>query len=188
MLTCRTAAVIIALSTAAVAANSRWGASLVAEAFEARSARVEFREEQDLHDHLALVSRDLMHRIAIKNELIAELIAGRTTFPEVTQKFLVMNQSHPEYMTSIRAAYPGDTDEEKTAQNVLGYVRAELEQETPARRAEVLARLRVQYEAAYQSEVGAGLTRDPAPERAGPGTHRFIFGMVYDSAALDAQQ
>jgi hypothetical protein len=187
MHTCRTAAVVFALAAAA-AAHSRWGAALVAEAFEARSARVEFRAEQELHDHLALVSRDLMHRIAIKNELIAELIAGRTTFPEVTQKFLVMNQSHPEYMTSIRAAYPGDTDEEKTAQNVLGYVRAELEQETPTRRAEVLARLRVQFDVAYPSGFGAGFPGVTAPERADPGTHRFIFGVVYEGAAPGTQQ
>jgi hypothetical protein len=188
MLTCRTAAVLLALSAAAVAAHSRWGTSLIAEALDARGARVELREEVELQDHLALVNRDILHRIAIKNDLIAELIAGRTTLPEVTQKFLVMNQSHSEYMTSIRATYPGDTDEEKTAQNVLGYIQAELARETPARRAEILGRLKAQFEAAYPSEFGADLPGDPAPAGAGPGTHRFIFGLVYERAAPDAQQ
>lgn len=188
MITCRTAAVVLALAAAAVAAHSRWGAALVAEAFEARSARVEFREEQELHDHLAGVNREILHRIAIKNQLIAELIAGRTTLDEVTQKFLVMNQSHSEYMSSIRAAYPGDTDEEKTAHNVLGYIRAELEREPPARRAEVFGRLRAQFEAAYPVGSGACVPGDPAAERAGPGTNRFIFGVVSERTAPGAPQ
>ncbi|WP_439620485.1 hypothetical protein [Gemmata sp.] len=185
---CRTAAVILALSAAAVAAHSRWGASLVDEASEARSTRVEFREEVELQDHLAVVNRELLHRIAIKNELIAELIAGRTTLAEVTQKFLVMNQSRSECMTSIRATYPGGTDEEKTAQNVLGYLRDELGRQTPARRAEVLRRLKAEFETAYPSGFGADFPGDPAPAGAGPGTHRFIFGLMYQSAAHDAQQ
>lgn len=85
-------------------------------------------------------------RIAYKDELVSRLIAGQATLAEVSAEFLRMNQETPT-LGIIRDRYPGSNDEEKSARNVIEFVRA---RKLPAERnAEVLGRLRREFERAY---------------------------------------
>ncbi|MCE9562794.1 MAG: hypothetical protein K8U57_12175 [Planctomycetes bacterium] len=141
MMTFRTAAIFLMIPVAAFAANSEWGASLVVDMFHPQSVREELKNEEELSENLEVVNREIQRRIAIKEALVAELIAGRTTLAAVSDEFLALNRPRQEYMTIIRATYPGNTDEEKSAHNVIGYVTGELVRYPQATRDEVLARL-----------------------------------------------
>jgi len=64
---------------------------------------------------------EVRHRIRAKETLVEGLIAGRSTLAEVTSQFTALNQPYPEYMRMILVTYPGATDEEKAARNVIAY-------------------------------------------------------------------
>jgi len=104
----------------------------------------EFDAATEQSRHLTDADADIQQRIAYKDVLITELIEGRATLPEVTSQFLVLNESHPEYMAVIRADYPGRTDQEKAARNVIGHVRARVT--NPVERARGLGRLQAELE------------------------------------------
>jgi hypothetical protein len=71
----------------------------------------------------ALADRDdaILRRIAIKESLIADLIAGRTTLAETAARFLELNEGEPGYLVVLRSAVPGDSDLERAARNVIDY-------------------------------------------------------------------
>jgi hypothetical protein len=61
-------------------------------------------------------------RIAYKDSLIRELVAGRTTLARVSDEFLRLNEEEPVELRVVRERCPGSGDEEKSAHNVLGFV------------------------------------------------------------------
>ena len=61
-------------------------------------------------------------RINYKNELVERLIAGQATLAEVSGEFLRMNQA-TSALEMIRHLHPGSSDEEKSAHNVIEFVR-----------------------------------------------------------------
>jgi hypothetical protein len=99
---------------------------------------------EDLDPYEA-VRRDLEARLQAvklrteyKSVLIDRLVAGEATLAEVTDEFLRLNRDTPA-LGVIRLYLPGSSDEEKTAHNVVEYVKC---RKLPAdRRAEVMARL-----------------------------------------------
>jgi hypothetical protein len=88
VLNSRNAALVLLLPVAAFVAHSGLGESSVSDLFLTRSERVQFKEEQELGNHLDIVKSEGIRRIAIKDALIAELISGRSTLVEVTKQFL----------------------------------------------------------------------------------------------------
>ena len=94
---------------------------------------------------------DVRKRILIKEVLISDLIAERSTLEEVAQQFLALNETSPEYMEVIRATYPGSTDLDKTIQNVIDF--ASLRVPEGSRRDEVIARLEMQRERMHRQPV-----------------------------------
>ena len=97
--------------------------------------------------------------IRAKNELIRGVIAGRVTIRQATDRFLALNAEFPATVTALRDRYPGLSDREMTARNVLDFVR---EEHLPAddRRA-VEARLSEE----YVREFGPGYPSAPEAAR-----------------------
>jgi hypothetical protein len=75
------------------------------------SARNDFAMNAEIEDN--------RNRLAMKTQLIDELVAQRTSLKEVTDQFLVLNQNRQSTTFAIRASYSGATIEEKTARNVI---------------------------------------------------------------------
>lgn len=89
----------------------------------------------------ALADRDdtILRRIAIKESLITELIAGRATLAQVAARFLELNEEEPGYLLVLRSAVPGDSDLERSARNVIDYAAHRVAD--PARLADLRHRL-----------------------------------------------
>ena len=64
---------------------------------------------------------EIDREIAIKNDLAADLIAGRRTLDEVTDDFLLLIQNREVEFAAIRSRYEGESDREKVAQTVLKF-------------------------------------------------------------------
>jgi len=127
-------------------ANSNWTATVVAGVLHSHSYQDEIESQIEFSKQLDVIDGELRRQIHIKDALILELIAGRTTLDQVSYEFLLINQSQPGSIERLRKDYAGDTDEERTARNVIGFVAAELAKESPLWRATVLARLQVELE------------------------------------------
>lgn len=61
-------------------------------------------------------------RIAYKDSLMRELIAGRTTLTDVAAEFLRLNQDEAVNMSVLRQQFPCGNDEERSACNVIQYL------------------------------------------------------------------
>ncbi len=93
-------------------------------------------------------------RLAFKQELIDGLLTQRASLKEVTNQFLLINQSQSASICAIRATYKGATDEEKTARNVISFAVLK-SQGSFTQQMEVMARLTLELRE---------LTGDPSAE------------------------
>lgn len=85
--------------------------------------------------------RGRLRRIEIKEGHVADLIACRTTLTRVTREFLLLNEQNELCAAEVRRSYPGRTDYERAAHNVLDYVGTRLASSPPEVRTRVSARL-----------------------------------------------
>jgi hypothetical protein len=87
---------------------------------------------------------EIDREIAIKNDLAADLIAGRRTLDEVTNDFLLILRSREIELTAIRCRYQGDSDREKVALTVLKFARGQ-----PGVSDEALARVEAEFHSLF---------------------------------------
>ncbi len=76
------------------------------------------------HHDATLVN--LSDRIAIKDRLIGDLIAGHATLRETTVRFMDLNRSNEMARDAIECHYSGGSSEEKAARNVIDFAVAAL--------------------------------------------------------------
>jgi hypothetical protein len=62
-------------------------------------------------------------RLEWRLEIVADLLAGRVTVAEAHARFLDANRSDPRAIRNLRNVYSGQTDEERTARQLFGYIR-----------------------------------------------------------------
>jgi hypothetical protein len=112
------------------------------------------RELDEEHPELVAIRSDLeaQHahiatRVTYKEALILRLIEGEASYAQTIDEFLRLNREHPPILAIIRMRYPVGSDEEKTAQNVLEYVRGRVPADGSGDR--LLARLEREFEARF---------------------------------------
>jgi len=81
-------------------------------------------------------------RIAIKEALVEDLIAGKQTLIEVAGRFAELNSEESDAAV-IRQHFPGACDLERNANNVLGY--AEQRVNDPSARSHLMGKLGAEY-------------------------------------------
>jgi hypothetical protein len=91
--------------------------------------------------------RQILARVLHKEALVTALIEGRTTLAAVADEFLRLNRDYPITLEMVRLQFPGETDEEKHAYNVIAFARRG--GLPAARKAEILARLAREFEALF---------------------------------------
>jgi hypothetical protein len=106
-----------------LAVNPTWAQSLGLDVWNVPALNAELRESAGTDRQLTDQSDGVRRRIAVKDAIIADLLAERITLAEATERFGELNAGHPEYLMTIRATYPGETDREKFARNVIAFAR-----------------------------------------------------------------
>src|SRR5262245_10519232 len=99
----------------------------------AEDSGTDFWSVLDLHDRMAQAQEEsrwadreelaVMRRIAVRNEVIRELLEGRITFEEASERFAELNRHHAAAMGYVRRAYSGRTDEERAAWQLASHLR-----------------------------------------------------------------
>jgi len=131
--------------------------ALGTEAWIALSAEEQEKQAGEIERELDLGAAELHQRHEAKQALVTDLTAGRTTLAEVTAQFMLLNYDRPACMDIIRRKFPGATDEEKMARNVLAFVDVMLSADPSIDRAAVRARL--------DAELASMLDPHPSPTR-----------------------
>lgn len=95
-------------------------------------------ETRETHRRLAARLDAVMARMHHKERLVDELIAGRADLMTVADEFLRMNREEPECLAVLRRHFPGGSDREVAARNVIEYAAPRVK---PADRVAVRQRL-----------------------------------------------
>ncbi|MFO0852149.1 MAG: hypothetical protein U0871_26830 [Gemmataceae bacterium] len=95
-------------------------------------------ETREAHRRLAAKLDAVVARMHHKEWLVDELIAGRADLMTVADEFLRMNREEPQCLAVLRRHFPGGSDREVAARNVIEYVAPRVK---PADRVAVRQRL-----------------------------------------------
>jgi hypothetical protein len=138
-------AIVVALALVApvvvAAANPSLAAALGLDVWNLPDLREQAKAAAEEDRELTAHHGDVLRRIEAKEQAISSLIAGRGTLADTVAQFSALNQDYPEYAAVIRDHYPGSTDQEKLAWNVIDFTQARLVKLPLWRRCAVLARL-----------------------------------------------
>jgi hypothetical protein len=122
-------------------ARSQWFDSLTASwAALAEARQVSEREGQRLQQ---LVSQDgvVVRRMALKDTVVRQLIAGDLTLREAAAWFKYLNERPAGCRDHFRERFPGASAEEAACRQVIAWVRADLSLSAPSRAEAVVRRL-----------------------------------------------
>jgi hypothetical protein len=135
------AAGLVVAALGLLSAHPTWARSLGLDVWNAPALEAELRAGEDMGRRLSEQDEGVRRRIVVKDAIVGELIAGRVTLARATERFAALNAGQPEYMEAIRASFPGETDHEKCARNVIAFARMRV---PPDQRDAVEARLEAQ--------------------------------------------
>ncbi len=69
-------------------------------------------------------------RSELRQQIVADVIAGELTVPQAADRFLGLNGSEPRVLKAVKMTLPADSDKERLCQQVLLHVKAALEGRT----------------------------------------------------------
>jgi len=104
-------------------------------------------ENTDTARRLNRRQADLRARIDYKESLMVGFVGGEYTLKQVAREFARVNADDETTLHMMRCGYPGETDEEKAAHNVLDFLKAR--QLPEAELAAILQRGRTQLDSAF---------------------------------------
>lgn len=114
-------------------------------------AQADLRQEDEHRAQLEAHGQDVLYRIAVKRQVVEEVIAGRLSLPEAAAWFRELNGAYSAPLDVLRRQHPGLSDDEIACRNVIDFVDAHLERR-PLEAGVVRARLEAEL-AAWQSDL-----------------------------------
>jgi hypothetical protein len=126
------AALGLALAGVSVARPS-WPADLGVDFWNVPALNARLKQHQQVAVALEYQDEQVMRRIAVKEVIVHDLIAGRISLVEAAAQFRALNAGRRDYLSVIRATFPGRTDDERICRNVIGFVEAAVEQDEDGR-------------------------------------------------------
>src|SRR5436190_6857272 len=103
-----------------------WNSDLGLDFWNAPALKDDLDQQQRLR--LALDLRDVvvLNRIAVKQEIVQAVVAGRLSLLEAAARFHKLNTGEAKLMTDLRREYPSASDDECMCHNVIAYVKHHL--------------------------------------------------------------
>ena len=144
-------AVVAAVVGVVFAASPAWARSVGLDVWNASDLARQEREAIELRDDLEATDAEICHRIEAKEAVVDALAAGRITLAQATARFTALNRAQPQYLEMIRDTFPGSTDDERMARNVITYVL--LRAEDPAAYDRLTSRLDAELQAMLDSHA-----------------------------------
>jgi len=111
----------LVVGVSALAVHPTWARSIGVDVWNLPELKEQFHASAAEGDRLTSEDDEVLRRIAIKEAIISDLVAGRSTLAETTERFTELNAGRPEYVEALRDTFPGATDQEKFARNVISF-------------------------------------------------------------------
>lgn len=112
---------VFAVAFAALACHPTLARSFGADVWNVPALEAQLRDATDEGARLRTEDDAVLNRIAMKEAIVRELLAGRATLAEATDRFLALNAARPATLEAVRITHAGATDREKTARNVISF-------------------------------------------------------------------
>jgi hypothetical protein len=116
----------LGIAVVVLAVNPVWATAAGLDVWNVPALQQEIAQASEHAKVLAARDEVIQCNILAKEHLIRELIAGRSTLADTSAAFLTLTRCSPETMDIVRVNYPGSTDEERFARNVMHFVRCRL--------------------------------------------------------------
>ena len=126
---------------ATLAVHPTWARSIGADVWNVPALEAQMRATTNEGDHLEAEDSEIRNRIAVKEAIVADLIAGRIALPDAVEQFTALDAERPQYTNVLRAQYPDVPDHELMPRHVVAYT---LPRTSPHERSAVAARLEVE--------------------------------------------
>jgi hypothetical protein len=121
-----------------LAVHPTWAQSIGADVWNMPTLRESVRNAEAEGERLDAEDAEVLSRIRMKESIVTDLVAGRITMAEATDQFTELCAPHPAQMEVIRDRFPGATDREKIAHNVIAFA---LQRVDPDQRDAIASRL-----------------------------------------------
>jgi hypothetical protein len=106
-----------------IASNTTWAEDLGLDVWNVPDLQDRVASAESLDAELDRKNATVARRLDRRNETVADLLADRITADEALAQFLDANVSHPQALEFLRGRWDGRTDEERTARQLVMYVR-----------------------------------------------------------------
>ena len=152
--------VVLGLTVAGASyACPTWPSDLGVDFWNVPALKDELARQNQFHAQLERQHAAVRQRIAVKEGIVGEVVAGRMGLLDAAARFHALNVGRADIMTLLRKAHPSASDEECTCRNVIRYVECYLRADNPDH--PVLARLHAELE--HWLAAGAGKLPDAPP-------------------------
>jgi hypothetical protein len=108
-------------------ARPSWAADLGLDFWNVPALKARLAEDHQLASKLSDRDDKVMRRIAVKETIIEDLVAGRIGLLDAAAEFRALNAGRHAYVVVIRSLYPNMSDEERMCRNVISYVESFVE-------------------------------------------------------------
>jgi len=132
----------------ALSVHPTWAQSIGADVWNVPGLREEMRDTRSETDRLEAEDEQVRRRIAVKDAIADDLLAGRITLNEAVERFAEMLPTRSKHMAAIRDRYPGTTDREKIAHHTIAYTALHA---SPAERTAIAERLHAELVRSHES-------------------------------------
>jgi hypothetical protein len=129
-----------------------WLAALVGDYEDLPALARRLGEIQQRGEELRELLEDVRQRVAVKDQVVAELTAGRLTLPEALAGFRAADQTWP---GPCPLGY-SRAEEESLSRNIIERACNQVSTEAPERRAAVIARLEAELQAQLSRQSPSG--------------------------------
>jgi hypothetical protein len=103
-------------------ARPSWPTDLGLDLWNVPALNARLADDRLMASRLAVRDEKVMQRIAVKETIIEDLVAGRIGLLDAAVEFGALNARRHAYAVVIRSLYPNMTDEERVCRNVISYV------------------------------------------------------------------
>jgi hypothetical protein len=114
---------VLGLAAAGIGtARPSWSTDIGLDFWSVPALKARMAEDRQFASELATRDDRVLRRIAVKETLIADLVAGRAGLVETAAQFRALNAGQHGYAVVIRSLYPNTSDDERLCRNVISYV------------------------------------------------------------------
>ena len=114
---------LTALGTAALTAHPALAREMGLDFWHVPELRAGITDSDRRARELEAMGQVIGRRLALRTETIEDLVAGRIKADEAARRFDELNRSEPTMLARVRRMYPGDTDQERAAWQLVAHVR-----------------------------------------------------------------